>query len=164
VWADAPEGGAYSRATIRFTHQVDRKGRRVELKTEESKATLPLPRSTALMLLVHKARTRAPTSPRSFVFGTVTGRPLGQRNVLRALYRAQEHARDAEGRPTFPELFEHDEGGCLVVDKAGAYVPRRSSGGSCRRCRISTRSGSQRRWSARTLRRRVTCCGIGTAT
>lgn len=33
-------------ATIRFTHQVDRQGRRVELKTEESKATLPLPKST----------------------------------------------------------------------------------------------------------------------
>jgi hypothetical protein len=32
-------------ATIRFTHQVDRKGARVPLKTEESKATLPLPRA-----------------------------------------------------------------------------------------------------------------------
>jgi integrase len=113
------------RATIRFTHQVDRKGRRVELKTEESKATLPLPRSTARMLLEHKARTLAPTTSRSFVFGTRTGRPLGQRNVLRALYRAQEHARDADGRPTFPELFEHDELGRLVVDEDGAYVSRR---------------------------------------
>ncbi|MGH2944834.1 MAG: tyrosine-type recombinase/integrase [Solirubrobacteraceae bacterium] len=112
-------------ATIRFTHQVDRKGRRVELKTEESKARLPLPRSTARMLLEHKARTPAPTSPTSFVFGTRTGRPLGQRNVLRALYRAQERARDADGRPTFPELFEHDEHGRLVADEDGAYVPRK---------------------------------------
>jgi integrase len=111
-------------ATIRFTFQVDRKGRRVELKTEESKATLPLPRSVAVMLLEHKARTRAPTGPRSYVFGTRTGRPINQREVLRALHRAQERARDADGRPTFPELFEHDENGHLVVDDNGGYVLR----------------------------------------
>jgi integrase len=111
-------------ATIRFTHQADRKGRRVELKTEESKATLPLPRSTALMLLEHKARTPAPTGSRAFVFATRTGRPLSQRNVLRALHRSQERARDADGRPTFPELFEHDERGRLVVGEDGEYVLR----------------------------------------
>lgn len=112
-------------ATIRFRFQVDRAGNRVELKTEESKATLPLPRSAALMLLEHKARTPAPTSPRSFVFATRKGTPLGQRNVLRALYRAQEHARDDAGRPTFPELFEHDDRGELVVDAHGEYIPGR---------------------------------------
>jgi integrase len=111
-------------ATIRFGFQAARDGSRVKLKTEESKATLPLPRSTALMLLEHKARTPAPTSPRSFVFGTRTGRPLGQRNVLRALYRAQERARDPQGLPTFPELFEHDERGHLVVDEHGDYLLR----------------------------------------
>jgi integrase len=110
-------------ATVHFTHQVDRQGRRVELKTEESKATLPLPRSAAVMLLEHKARTRAPTGPRSYVFGTRTGRPVNQRDALRALHRAQERARDANGRPTFPELFEHDENGHLVVDDSG-YVLR----------------------------------------
>jgi integrase len=103
---------------------VDRQGQRVELKTEESKATLPLPRSTALMLLEHKARTPAPTGPRSFVFATRTGHPLGQRNALRALHRAQERARDDDGRPTFPELFEHDRNGELVVDDVGRCVLR----------------------------------------
>lgn len=111
-------------ATIRFTHQVDRRGNRVALKTEESKATLPLPRSTAVVMLEHKARSLH-TGPKSFVFATRSGRPLGQRNVLRALYRAQELARAPEGLPTFPELFEHDEHGHLVVDKRGAYVLRR---------------------------------------
>ena len=101
----------------------DRYGERVALKTEESKARLPLPRSTALMLLEHKARTPAPTSLKSFVFGTRTGRPLGQRNVLRALYRAQERARDPDGLPTFPELFEVDERGHFVVEDGG-YVLR----------------------------------------
>ena len=73
-------------ATIRFGFQLDRKGQRVELKTAESKATLPLPRSAALMLLEHKARC-VHTGPRSYVFSTASGGPLGQRNVLRALYR-----------------------------------------------------------------------------
>ncbi|MCL2419863.1 MAG: site-specific integrase [Conexibacteraceae bacterium] len=109
-------------ATIRFRWQVDRDGERVELKTEESKATLPLPRSVALMLLEHKARTPAPTTPTSYVFGTRTGRPHGQRNVLRALYRAQERARTPDGLPTFPELFAHDEDGELVKDDKGRYV------------------------------------------
>jgi integrase len=112
-------------ATISFTHQLDRRGRRAPLKTEESKATLPLPRATALMLLEHRARTVS-SRPRSFVFATRTGRPLGQRNVLRALYRAQAAARDANGMPTFPDLFEHDARGTLVVDDNGAFVPRRA--------------------------------------
>jgi integrase len=113
-----------STATIRFTHQLDRDGERVELKTEESKATLPLPRASVRMLLEHKARTRAPTTPRSYVFATRDGNPLGQRNLMRVLYTAQERARDADERPTFPELFEHDERGHLVVDERGDYVRR----------------------------------------
>jgi integrase len=111
-------------ATFRFTHQVDRLGARVPLKTDESKATLPLPRSTAAMLLEHRARSLH-AGPRSFVFATRTGRPLGQRNVLRALYRAQEKARDAKGRPTFEELFVHDERGHLIVSDRGEYILRR---------------------------------------
>lgn len=83
---------------------------------------LPLPRSAAVMMLEHKARSLH-TGPRSFVFATASGRPLGQRNVLRALYTAQERARDEDGRPTFPELFEQDDRGHLVVDKRGEYVP-----------------------------------------
>jgi hypothetical protein len=35
------------------------------------------------------------------VFATKTGRPLGQRNVMRALKRAQRNAHDEDGRPTF---------------------------------------------------------------
>lgn len=108
-------------ATIRFSYQLDRSGERVPLKTNESKATLPLPRSTALMLLEHKARS-SHTGPRAFVFATRTGMPLSQRNVLRALYKAQERARDAEGKPTFPQLFQHDERGHLVVDDKGRYA------------------------------------------
>jgi integrase len=124
LWWEDVELGDLDRATIRFGFQVGRDGRRVELKTEESKAKLPLPRSSALMLLEHKARTPAPTTPKSYVFATRIGRPIGQRNVLRALYRAQERARTPEGLPTFPELFEVDARGHLVVDESGDFVPR----------------------------------------
>jgi integrase len=46
-----------------------------------------------------------------FVFCTRTGRPLGQRNVTRALRTAQRHAVDQNGNPTFPELHETNAGG-----------------------------------------------------
>lgn len=121
LWWEDLELRDLDRATIRFGHQVDRQGRRVVLKTDESKAVLPLPRSAAVMLLEHRDRS-ASSGPRAYVFATKTGRPLGQRNVLRALHRAQERARTADGTPTFPELFVHDEDGMLVVDEKGRYV------------------------------------------
>src|SRR3954470_211883 len=124
LWWENLELRDPSTATIRFSHQIDRGGERVELKTDESKATLPLPRASVRMLLEHKARTRAPTTLRSYVFATRDGKPLGQRNLMRVLYTAQERARDTDGRPTFPELFEHDERGQLVVDERGGYVRR----------------------------------------
>src|SRR4051794_7935769 len=122
-WEDIGLGDVDA-ATIRFGFQAGRDGKRVPLKTEESKATLPLPRSTARMLLEHKARTAALTTLKSYVFGTRIGRPIHQRNVLRALYRAQERARTPEGLPTFPQLFEIDGTGRLVLDADGAYVLR----------------------------------------
>jgi integrase len=122
LWWQDVELGDLDQATIRFGFQVGRDGKRVPLKTEESKATLPLPRSTALMLLEHKARTPAPTMPRSYIFATRIGRPIHQRNVLRALYRAQERARTPAGLPTFLELFEVDRRGHLVIDDNGAFV------------------------------------------
>ena len=122
--------------------QVDRDGKRVALKTEESKATLPLPRSTALMLLEHKARTPAPTgAARVRVRHADRAGRSHQRNVLRALYRAQERARTPDGAPTFPELFEHDERGHLVVDEHGDYVLRDVQAARAATCRTSMRCG-----------------------
>jgi hypothetical protein len=112
------------RAQGRQPSVVDRQGNRVPLKTDESKATLPLPAATAVMMLEHRAHS-ACTGPRSFVFASRSGRALSQRNVLRALYQAQERARDADGRPTFPTLFEHDRRGALLTDDDGAFVVRR---------------------------------------
>ena len=42
-------------------------------------------------------------------------RAMSQRHALRALHRAQERARKSDGTPTFPQLFEHDDHGHLVV-------------------------------------------------
>lgn len=59
-------------------------------------ATSPLPRSAAMMMLGHKARSRY-TGAQSFVFASRTGRALSQHNLLRELYRAQERAHTPEG-------------------------------------------------------------------
>src|SRR4051812_29903178 len=109
------------------------------------------------MLLEHKARTPAPTSPRSFVFATRTGAPLHHSVILRALHRAQERARDTGGLPTFPELFELDERRQLVVGADGDFILAKPNAASCG-CRPSTRSDTAPRWTAPTPRRRATCC------
>jgi integrase len=46
--------------------------------------------------------------PSDFVFATRTGRPLGQRNVRRALRAAQRRAVDDNGDPTFSVLHRRD--------------------------------------------------------
>ena len=48
------------------------------------------------------------------MFCSRTGRPLGQRNVTRALRSAQQNAVDENGNPTFPMLHERDNEGCLA--------------------------------------------------
>ena len=97
-------------AAVSFEFQVDRYGRRQPLKTDESRRTIELPRQLAAMLVQHKLASLRST-PGDFVFASRSGRPLGQRNVLRALRRAQERAVDGRGRPTFPALNERDERG-----------------------------------------------------
>jgi len=97
-------------AEIVFGCQVDRKGRRRPTKTDGSARTVPIPAELAVLLSRHKAAAPA-TGPDDFVFATRTGRPLGQRNVARALRRAQEQAVDSEGKATFPILHRFDADG-----------------------------------------------------
>jgi integrase len=92
-------------AEITFAWQVDRKGNRRPTKTDRSARTVPIPRELALILARHKRASRE-TTPEAFVFATRTGRPLSQRNVARALRKAQQRAVDEHGRPTFPVLHE----------------------------------------------------------
>jgi integrase len=80
---------------------------------------IELPRQLVAMLLEHKARSRF-KGPRDFVFCSRSGRPLGQRNALRALRLAQTKARRPDGRPTFPILHDCDERGRPVPVPRGA--------------------------------------------
>ena len=92
-------------ASVTFTHQVNRKGKRVKLKTDDSEGTVALPRQIALALLEHRAQSEY-SDYGDFVFCTSSGRPLGQRNALRALRAAQKRARTPDGDPTFPVLHQ----------------------------------------------------------
>ena len=106
-------------ATVSIDVQVDRQGRRQSLKTDESRRTIELPRQLATMLLEHRLATLH-SRPGDFVFASRSGRALLQRNVLRALRRAQELAVDERGQPTFPALHEHDQRGRRVRPMPGA--------------------------------------------
>ena len=94
-------------AMVNFLFQVDRKGVRRKLKTEESQREVEIPYSLARMLAAHLERSPH-KKPSDFVFCTKSGQALSQRNVSRELRRAQKRAKDAEGTPTFPILHERD--------------------------------------------------------
>jgi integrase len=66
---------------------------------------VPIPRELALVLARHKLGSPQ-TTPEAYVFATRSGRPLSQRNVARALRKAQQRATDEHGQPTFPVLHE----------------------------------------------------------
>ncbi|MFN8204570.1 MAG: site-specific integrase [Solirubrobacteraceae bacterium] len=107
-------------AEIAITHQANRQGERVPLKTEESRRTIEIPRQLATRLVAHKLRATR-NRPTDFVFATRSGRALAQRNVMRALRQAQARAVDAKGRPTFPLMHQVDgQGNALPVPKGAA--------------------------------------------
>ncbi len=106
-------------AEITFAWQVDRKGNRRPTKTDGSARTVPIPRELALILARHKLASRL-TTPEAFVFATRSGRPLSQRNVARALRKAQERATDEHGGPMFPVLHEKGADGTPVHVPEGA--------------------------------------------
>jgi integrase len=96
-------------AEIEFGWQVDRHGHRRPTKTEGSARTVPVPRELAVILARHGLASRY-AQPDDYVFSTGTGRPLGQRNVARALRNSQRRAVDDNGEPTFPILHgRHDD-------------------------------------------------------
>jgi integrase len=107
TWGDVRLGNLDD-AEITFAWQVDRRGNRRPTKTDGSARTVPIPRELALVLARHKLASRD-VAAEAFVFATCTGRPRSQRNVARALRRAQERARDEHDQPTFPVLHENGE-------------------------------------------------------
>jgi len=118
TWADVRLDGLDD-AEITFAWQVDRQGNRRPTKTDGSARTIPIPRELGLILARHKLASRDVT-PESFVFATCTGHPLSQRNVARALRKAQHRATDEHGQPTFPFLHETAADGTPAEVPAGA--------------------------------------------
>lgn len=106
-------------AEVTFAWQVDRHGNRRPTKADGSARTVPIPRELALILVRHKLASRD-SRPDAFVFATCSGRPLGQRNVARALRKAQQRATDDYGRPAFPILHQTDQHGRQVPVPANA--------------------------------------------
>jgi integrase len=106
-------------AEIEFSCQVDRHGNLRPTKTDGSARTVPIPCALAVIIEGHRARSTH-MDPTNFVFCTRTGRPLGHRNVARALRLAQKKATDETGAPTFPVLHERDEAGKPVAIPHGA--------------------------------------------
>ena len=117
-WADL-ELDNVKAATVSFRFQVDRRGRRQPLKTEESQRTIELPAGLASILAQHRLRS-VHSRPGEFVFSTRSGRALSQRNVLRALRAAQTRALDSDGGPAFPELHRWDPRGRRIPPPPGA--------------------------------------------
>ena len=106
-------------AEIEFGWQVDCYGNRRPTKTDRSARTVPIPQELGLMLARHKLESHR-AQPSDFVFCTRTGRPFGQRNVIRALRAAQQRAHDEDGNPSFPELHARDEQGRPLPVPRGA--------------------------------------------
>jgi integrase len=129
-------------AEIRFEVQADRKGLLQPLKTEQSRRTVEIPPQLAAILVRHKLASDA--RPYGPVFATRSGRPLGQRNVLRALRQAQKGATDDDGRPTFPQLHVVDEQGREVKPPRGS-APRSTASGTPSRARRSLPATRRRR-------------------
>ncbi len=118
TWADVALDDPDT-AEVAIVAQVDRQGRRQALKTQESRRTVEIPRALAAMLAQHKLAS-GDGRPEAFVFATRTGRPISQRNIMRALRNAQGRATDEHGRPTFPALQERDAKGRPVPVAHGA--------------------------------------------
>jgi integrase len=106
-------------AEVTFGFQVDRPGNRRPTKTDGSARIVPIPTELAHVLVRHKQTARDPRRE-AFVFATRTGRPLGQRNVARALRIAQERAPTPSGEPTFPALHQVDASGKSIPAPAGS--------------------------------------------
>ena len=114
VWADLSIDHLDD-ASVHFTFQLGRDGKRHELKTEESKRRNVLPRDLAARLAERKAASPH-SQPQSFIFSTRSGRALSQRNASRTIRAAMKAAKTEDGKPTFPELSAKDaEGKALPV-------------------------------------------------
>jgi integrase len=101
-------------ASVLIEFQVDRKtGKRVKLKTPESRRRVDVPRFVAVQMIERRAASRF-SQDNDFCFATESGNPISQRNLSRELRKAQTRAVDESGEWTFPLLHVKDADGKLV--------------------------------------------------
>lgn len=162
LWWEDLDLSDLNRATIRFEYQVDRQGRRVELKTDESKAVLPLPRAAAAMLLEQRRDRRTAGDGRRV------------RNEDRSTARAAQcPARAAPCPGTCPHTGRQAHVPRPVRARR-ARRPRREREGQVRAAAREAqgpaaparlpRSTTRPPWTARTRKRRATSCATRTRT
>ena len=119
VWGEIDLEGA----TVTFTHQLDRKGQRVALKTRRSRRCIEITPALASKLRKHKLAADR-SGPHDFVFTTRNGTPHDHRNIAgrvlaRAVKRAGLEAVERDGvvvehAPTFHSL-RHSHGSALIA-------------------------------------------------
>ena len=97
LWGDLD----LAEGTASFTHQLDRHGKRVALKTKRSRRTLELP--TALVSELRERRLREGAKPDAYVFPSLGGRPFDHRTLTRALTATAKDAGVAPA-PSFHDL------------------------------------------------------------
>jgi integrase len=97
----------FAAGTVSLTHQADRKGRYVELKTRRSRRTIELPLPLAALLRRHRLASRY-SGPDQYVFASRVGRPLEHRNiggrVMARAVKATGLDRGEQRAPTFHSL------------------------------------------------------------
>lgn len=119
VWGEID----FDQATVTFTHQLDRKGQRVALKTKRSRRCIEV--TPTLISKLRKHRLAADRSgPHDFVFTTRNGTPHDHRNIggrvlARAVTRAgleavKRNGEIVEHAPTFHNL-RHSHGSALIA-------------------------------------------------
>ena len=90
-------------------------------------------------------------SPSAFVFATSTGRSLSQRNVSAPCTGRRNARAILHGRPTFPELVEHDQDGHVVIERercvhaAARATPAAAAATRLPRAQARRRDGLRRR-------------------
>ena len=83
---------AFDLGVVSFTHQLDRRGAYVPLKTKRSRRTIEIPPSLVAELREHRLRSRF-SGDHDYVFSSRTGRGHDHRNIRRpCLARAVEQA------------------------------------------------------------------------
>ena len=114
---------AFDLGVVSFTHQLDRRGDYVPLKTKRSRRTIEIPPSLVAELREHRLRSRF-SSDHDYVFASRTGRGHDHRNIAgrvfaRAVARAGLGAESRRGKvvkpaPTMHSL-RHSHGSALIA-------------------------------------------------